>query len=83
MKVTMKTTSLNSNLYFIFLILNMERCIRCNERLATKVVTYELYNLPKAYWVAVDMKVCDICSDRLEQKEKAGLIRNYRVLQNL
>jgi hypothetical protein len=60
-----------------------EMCIRCKERPATKAVTYDLYNMPKAYWFAVDVKVCDICSSRLEEKEKAGLIRNYKVLQNL
>jgi len=59
----------------------METCRRCGIRDATKAVTYDLYNLPKATWFPVDVKVCDVCSDRLKQKEESGRIRNYQILQ--
>ncbi len=58
-------------------------CIRCGIKPATKVVTYELYNLPRAAWFAVDACVCDDCSERLRVKEEVGLIRNYKTLQEL
>jgi hypothetical protein len=61
----------------------METCRRCGIRAATKAVTYDLYNLPKATWFPVDAKVCDVCSDRLKEKQGTGGIRNYQILQQL